>query len=133
MNLVKLKYCLMKSIIRLYFPFLVLLIWGCESDPGPGVPLNRSGDTDQYATSGTAPFVAEIGSILSGIDTIPRCKRILIDATHDGGAWWCCQAGVFNATADHQGLALANFLKLAGYKVFELPRGATVTDRKSVV
>jgi hypothetical protein len=32
------------------------------------------------------------------------CKTVLIDAAHDGGAWWFPQAQAFDREAPHQGL-----------------------------
>ena len=57
-----------------------------------------------------------------------RIKRhILVDASRDGGVWWFPQTGPFNPAADHQGRALAEFLRSLGHKVTELPRPYTIT------
>ena len=53
--------------------------------------------------------------------------RILVDASRDGGAWWFPQAGSFDSSADHQGKALADYLRSEGYTVDELPRGSMVS------
>lgn len=52
---------------------------------------------------------------------------ILVDASKDGGVWWFPQYGNYSAGLPHQGKALADYLRLLGYTVHELPRGATVT------
>ncbi len=52
---------------------------------------------------------------------------ILVDASKDGGVWWFPQYGTYSAGLPHQGKALADYLRLLGYTVHELPRGATVT------
>lgn len=54
-------------------------------------------------------------------------SAILVDASRDGGVWWSPQAGSFSATMPHQGKALADYLRLLGFAVNELPRGASVT------
>ena len=57
-------------------------------------------------------------------------KKILVDASKDGGVWWFPQGtgDVFSADADHQGKALADYLRNMGYQVDELPRGVVITD-----
>lgn len=54
--------------------------------------------------------------------------RILVDASHDGGVWWFPQSGPFSSEGDHQGRALAEYLRGWGYEVEELPRGTLITD-----
>jgi hypothetical protein len=54
---------------------------------------------------------------------------ILVDASKDGGVWWFPQAyPSFSDSADHQGKALADYLRSLGHHVDELPRGALITD-----
>jgi hypothetical protein len=56
-------------------------------------------------------------------------NSILVDASKDGGTWWFPQGPPsFSAAADHQGKALADYLRSIGYHVDELPRGAVITD-----
>jgi hypothetical protein len=55
-----------------------------------------------------------------------NAKTVLVDPTHDGGVWWFPQASGFHADADHQGRALANYLRAQGYTVTELARGASM-------
>jgi hypothetical protein len=63
---------------------------------------------------------------LGRLDT--RIKRyILVDASRDGGVWWFPQAGPFDPLVEHQGKALAEYLRLLGHKVLELPRSYTIT------
>ena len=52
--------------------------------------------------------------------------RILVDASRDGGLWWFPQGGPFDPLAPHQGRALADHLRSTGYRVDELPRGASI-------
>jgi hypothetical protein len=55
-------------------------------------------------------------------------EKILVDASKDGGVWWFPQGtGAFSADADHQGKALADYLRNMGYQVDELPRGVVIT------
>lgn len=50
-------------------------------------------------------------------------KRILVDASGDGGVWWFPQGGGrFNPEEDHQGKKLADLLRSKGFVVDELPR-----------
>lgn len=55
-------------------------------------------------------------------------RKILVDASHDGGVWWFPQGGggVFNPDLDHQGTRLAAMLRLKGFEVDELPRGQVI-------
>jgi len=53
---------------------------------------------------------------------------ILVDASRDGGAWWCPQTpSLCDPDADHQGKALADYLKSLGFTVTELCQGETIT------
>ena len=54
-------------------------------------------------------------------------RRILVDASRDGGGWWFPQKGPFAAGSPHQGKALADYLRSQGHTVTELPRPTTVT------
>ena len=54
-------------------------------------------------------------------------KKILVDASKDGGGWWFPQYGSYSANIDHQGKALADYLRGFGYQVDELPVGTVVT------
>jgi hypothetical protein len=49
-------------------------------------------------------------------------RRILVDATRDGGVWWYPQTASFDETAEHQGQVLAEHLRALGHRVTELPR-----------
>ena len=55
-------------------------------------------------------------------------KRVLVDASHDGGVWWFPQTWPFDPGQDHQGRALADHLRGCGYTVDELGRGTVVTE-----
>lgn len=70
----------------------------------------------------TKPFylaTGERGRLDMGIK-----RRILVDASRDGGVWWFPQTGPFDPTADHQGRQLAEHLRSLGHHVTELPRGS---------
>jgi len=71
----------------------------------------------------TGPRNAPLGS--TAPSTSPG--SILVDASRDGGVWWFPQAGVFDPDSDHQGKALADYLRLKGYRVDELGRPTTIT------
>ena len=55
-------------------------------------------------------------------------KRILVDASHDGGVWWFPQSWTFDPNLHHQGWRLAHRFRECGYEVEELGRGTVVTD-----
>lgn len=66
----------------------------------------------------------------SNVDTViviatPSTQpMILVDASKGGGEWWFPQGddGTFDSDDQHQGKALADYLKSLGYTVIELPR-----------
>jgi hypothetical protein len=51
-------------------------------------------------------------------------RRILVDASRDGGVWWFPQTDPFDPAAPHQGRQLAEHLRSLGHRVTELPRMA---------
>ena len=55
-------------------------------------------------------------------------KKILVDASHDGGVWWYPQAVSYSANLPHQGKALAELLRSRGFTVDELPSYTLITD-----
>jgi hypothetical protein len=59
-----------------------------------------------------------------------RQRRVLIDASKDGGLWWFPQGRTFDAGKEHQGKPLADLLRGAGWDVTELPRGEVITFEK---
>jgi uncharacterized protein DUF4350 len=55
---------------------------------------------------------------------------VVIDASHDGGAWWFPQGPPpFDPKKPHQGVALADYLKRRGWQVIEVPREAKITNQ----
>ena len=56
-------------------------------------------------------------------------KKILIDASHDGGTWWYPQSPLsgFSQSLPHQGKLLADFLRSKGFIVDELPANTLIT------
>lgn len=65
------------------------------------------------------------GEIINDVDVT---DAILVDATHDGGAWWYPQSGTFDRREPHQGQALADHLRRLGYTIIELGRDDEITD-----
>lgn len=55
-------------------------------------------------------------------------NAVLVDASHDGGAWWYPQVAPFDPAGPHQGKLLADTLRAKGYVVDEVSRG-DVIDR----
>jgi hypothetical protein len=57
-------------------------------------------------------------------------KKILIDASHDGGGWWFPQSPLtgFDAAKPHQGKVFADMLRASGYIVDELGRGTELSE-----
>jgi len=74
----------------------------------------------------------------NGVETVPQPftdnylgwlgvssgKKILVDASDDGGVWWYPQAGTFDSNLPHQGKALADYIRSLGCTVTELPTGS---------
>ena len=75
--------------------------------------------------AGSATITATSGG-KSGTAAITVPLSVLIDASRDGGAWWCCQAVTFDPDAPHQGKAFADHLRSLGINVRELPRPFTI-------
>ncbi len=81
--------------------------------------------TDGFIKATANPFALVTGGV-GRID--PRIKRrILVDASRDGGVWWFPQSGPFHVGAAHQGKALADHLRELRHTVRELPRPTTIT------
>jgi len=55
-------------------------------------------------------------------------RKILVDASHDGGVWWAPQSGTYSASLPHQGKLMADFLRSYGFTVDELPSFSVITD-----
>jgi hypothetical protein len=94
-----------------------------------------SDDLTSTPTTSGAPSVFLVSAVPSSpVYTPPtlssESNKILIDASRDGGVWWFPQSPStgYNATAPHQGKALADYLRTLGFVVDELPRGTAVTD-----
>jgi len=64
------------------------------------------------------------------VTAVPVSKRIVIDASHDGGVWWFPQSEQtgFNQTKDHQGKVFADMLRDKGFKVDELGRSEKLKE-----
>jgi hypothetical protein len=63
---------------------------------------------------------------LAQVNTVGQ-RRVLIDASKDGGLWWFPQGKTFDAGKEHQGKALADLMRDEGWEVTELPRGESIT------
>lgn len=56
--------------------------------------------------------------------------KIVVDASKDGGVWTYPQPrGSFDPTKDHQGKALADYLRSQGWDLEEIPPGEDITER----
>jgi hypothetical protein len=62
---------------------------------------------------------------LAGVDETGK-RRLLVDASRDGGVWWFPQIAPFSAEAGHQGKGLADEMRSLGFVVEELPRALPV-------
>ena len=61
--------------------------------------------------------------------SLPK-MRVVIDASHDGGAWWFPQGPApFDRKKPHQGDHLAAYLRGRGWQVIEIPRGAKIANQ----
>jgi hypothetical protein len=56
--------------------------------------------------------------------------QVVIDASHDGGAWWFPQGPPpFDPKKPHQGVALADYLKGRGWQVIEIQRETKISNQ----
>ncbi|HTH55804.1 MAG TPA: hypothetical protein VL728_07135 [Cyclobacteriaceae bacterium] len=98
---------------------LIVLLANCRDEVkelnAPSVPKS----VNDPSVGSTPPSVAQ------------NCKKILVDASHDGGVWWFPQGegGKFDPTKDHQGKTFAEVLRAKGFVVDELPRGIQISDQ----
>ncbi len=101
----------MKAFISNAVAFICLTLAGCQK------PVEFEGEL-----SAREPLVST---------ELPTDKNILVDASKDGGVWWFPQGANndFSETAEHQGQALADYLRSLGFHVDELGRGAVITDQ----
>ena len=107
-----------------------------EVPPGISVYLNG---VEQVSGSSATDFSQTVTYELKdirnrkaewGVTAIPVSKRIVIDASHDGGVWWYPQSEKtgFNSGKDHQGKVFADLLREKGFKVDELGRGEELKE-----
>jgi hypothetical protein len=102
----------MKIFVTALSLMCVLTITGCQKSIQEITSNNSSAVTPDDSTS-----------------TEPSANNILVDASKDGGTWWFPQGPPsFSESEDHQGKALADYLRSLGYHVDELPRGAVITN-----
>jgi len=68
------------------------------------------------------------------VDTLFHCrapsKKVLIDASYDGGVWWFPQRPDegFDTSRHRQGRWFSDYLSCMGFEVTELPRGTQITQ-----
>ncbi len=64
------------------------------------------------------------------VSAVTLSRKILIDASHDGGVWWypLSTATGFDPKEWHQGKPFADLLREKGFEVDELGRGDELTD-----
>ena len=64
------------------------------------------------------------------VTAVPLSKKIVIDASHDGGVWWYPQSEQtgFKPENYHQGKVFADMLRQKGFKVYELGRGEELKE-----
>jgi hypothetical protein len=96
------------------------------SVPGSGSNINGNSGSVYTPSAGTPTGV----SGQYGLPANPPSNSILIDASKDGGVWWYPQSAAtgLSAANNHQGKALADYLRSLEYQVYELPQGAVITE-----
>ncbi len=106
------------------------LVPSFETPPGTSVFLNgREQISGTMITDFSQPVLYELRypdnrKTVWSVAAVPLSKRIVIDASHDGGIWWGPQyeATGFDPEKPHQGKAFADMLRSKGFKVDELDR-----------
>jgi len=107
-----------------------------EVPPGISVYLNG---VEQISGSSTVDFSRTVTYELNdksnlkaewNVTAVPVSKRIVIDASHDGGVWWYPQSEQtgFSPNEYHQGKIFADLLREKGFKVDELGRGEELKE-----
>ena len=95
--------------------------------------LSCSKENGDLPSEAKETIESPVASLVSGVYTPPvlasQSKRILVDASRDGGVWWYPQyeATGFSAAQPHQGKVLADYFRSLGYQVDELGRGTQIT------
>jgi hypothetical protein len=79
-------------------------------------------------------FFAALGTFVELSAQTPQRQstrpiRVVIDASHDGGAWWFPQGTQFDPRLPHQGSPLAEHLRGRGWEVVEVPRGTKIVNQ----
>lgn len=96
-------------------------------DYGVGAGVTYSYRVAAVANSDTSAFSAVATFHTSVVCPAPQsANAVLVDASHDGGAWWYPQVAPFDPTGSHQGKPLADTLRAKGYVVDEVSRGDTI-------
>ncbi len=112
------------------------LVPSFEVPPGISVYLNG---VEQVSGSSAIDFSKTVTYVLKGSDNlqaewnvtaVPVNKRIVIDASHDGGVWWFPQSEQtgFDPEKPHQGQYFAEMLRSKGFKVDELGRNEELKE-----
>jgi len=102
---------------------LILFLGACNKPE-----IITPGSSNGSSTNTTNPTGTTVGH--SGQPTGDTTRKILIDASRDGGVWWYPQSGAsgFVETDYHQGQKLANYLRNLNYQVDEIGRGTLITN-----
>lgn len=80
-------------------------------------------------------FLTASGAVVALSSTTSHGKplrrlTVVIDASHDGGAWWFPQGPPpLDPRKPHQGSALAEHLRNRGWRVIEIPRNTIITNQ----
>lgn len=112
------------------------LVPSFEVPPGITVYLNGVEQISGISeTDFSRPVVYELEDLSSrksewSVSAVPLSKRIVIDASHDGGVWWFPQSELtgFDTTKYHQGKVFADLLRNKGFKVDELGRDCELKE-----
>ena len=91
----------------------------------PGITAVDFSETVRYILEDRNGRKAEWSAL-----AVPLSKRIVVDASHDGGVWWYPQyeATGFDTSKYHQGKAFADLLRQKGFKVDELGRDCKLKE-----
>jgi hypothetical protein len=96
-----------------------------------GIPQISGSSTVDFSKSVSYVITdSKNGSVTWKASAIPLSRKILVDASHDGGVWWFPQypGSGFDQNKFHQGQIFANHLRAKGFQVNELGRGAELTE-----
>lgn len=107
-----------------------------EVPPGYSVHING---VEQISGASVVDFSGPVTYLLEDMESRkaewvvtakPLNKKIVIDASHDGGVWWFPQSELtgFDTAKYHQGKVFADLLRSKGFRVDELGRGSELKE-----